>query len=789
MFYTLASQRTNPDLIVIGSATAPGSRYGAFAKEAVDVDVILGRYVTSQRGWTTIRHPTDPTDTSTDYAISCRDAKGDWHHANASLFDACAGRFMDESMTEAGENCRFTVIKGSIVLVSTRPIERHEQILGRYGQAYWCKPRWPLSLLRDMHIKYRPTLSKDEHAVWTTLLREKEQQAHLQTMLPPPTGILKTCANSIPLVTPRPRSLVTPQCNRARARAKRHHSAQVRQGVSAPIRPLPSMNEPPPFEPPFTPKDWTYQFPPSLTEEGMERDPAALLRTMAWSCQGRLFAQGNIYTSGVRQFLSHAVDLLKTYRLDVLWLNDARFTAGMLEPYLPTLQLLLPGCRIFQFPTKRVHTGSRCASFNHMGGAIAIVTHDWHGYVTNTVADPTGSGLINGIDLAVGSYSIRLINSYFVPRQSSHGPATIHSRLQSYIQGPTAPKWSKKMSPIDYQLAYVQILLNTAKAKGMVSIFTGDTNRSISSSSRPGNRKRFDRWIQTNQLAAPMESTLHGRPGYHTWRSPSERQSDTIIDHVLHSALPDSMSLDQVGTVYDDVTNNLSDHRPIWISLRLHAPLSRVPPRVLLPTKPRLEIDMESEEEREDYNIYLTERLKKPAYKALHRLDPEGKPCCTPQKSGQLLAAVARESVQTTGERKQGLDKAKAQRISRRCAVVRGSTKNGYSLQMRQMQVHLYFYQNLVRLAFPNGKRRRPLGSRWNAGTYQAMPRVKLAVSPLQRSCSRSPSMPSPESPSWCTSRPSRRVSTAPSEWSTAWPSLRRFVRRRRCVRKRSWAS
>ena len=46
-FYTLAAQTHNPDLILVGPATAPGSYYGAFAKQDIEVDTKLGAYVSA----------------------------------------------------------------------------------------------------------------------------------------------------------------------------------------------------------------------------------------------------------------------------------------------------------------------------------------------------------------------------------------------------------------------------------------------------------------------------------------------------------------------------------------------------------------------------------------------------------------------------------------------------------------------------------------------------------------------------------------------------------------------
>ena len=72
---------------------------------------------------------------------------------------------------------------------------------------------------------------------------------------------------------------------------------------------------------------------------------------------------------------AHAAKLMGTHNVDILWLNDARFTAGTLDRHLHLLQDALPDCRILQFPTTHVKTGSHCQQNNQMGGAIAIVNY------------------------------------------------------------------------------------------------------------------------------------------------------------------------------------------------------------------------------------------------------------------------------------------------------------------------------------------------------------------------------------------------------------------------------
>ena len=71
-----------------------------------------------------------------------------------------------------------------------------------------------------------------------------------------------------------------------------------------------------------------------------------------------------------------------------------------------------------------------------------------------------------------------------------------------------------------------------------------------------------------------MARNLHTVTGYHTWRSPTANQRDTAIDHVLHTPLPPSASIAGLGIVNNNISNALSDHRPVWIALSLFAPLT-----------------------------------------------------------------------------------------------------------------------------------------------------------------------------------------------------------------------
>jgi len=236
---------------------------------------------------------------------------------------------------------------------------------------------------------------------------------------------------------------------------------------------------------------------------------------MSWSCRGHLYAFSNVINSGVRFFLNQVVELMKERSVDIMWLHDARFLSGHLDAYLPLIQDMLPHCRVYQFPTRYVHTGARHLSFNQMGGAIAIVTHQWHGYVTRQVTDPTGNGLLNALDIDVSGHKFRLVNAYMVPLTSGLGPATLLSRLQSYMHGATAPAWAKRLSPIEYQYAYLQQLLQGSFKTGRTTVFSGDFNHTLSNYTGMSS-SRFHRWVRSNALEAPAVKSLHQLEGYYT---------------------------------------------------------------------------------------------------------------------------------------------------------------------------------------------------------------------------------------------------------------------------------
>jgi hypothetical protein len=129
---------------------------------------------------------------------------------------------------------------------------------------------------------------------------------------------------------------------------------------------------------------------------------------MAWSCQGKLFGRHKTF-----RLIRKAIDLIQTYNVDVLWLNDTRFTKGLIDQHIATIYELYPDCKVIQFSTTYVETGSRCEQFNQIGGAIAIVSPQRTSWVkSNHTTYPMGMGAINSIDVKRQSGKVDQCLSY-----------------------------------------------------------------------------------------------------------------------------------------------------------------------------------------------------------------------------------------------------------------------------------------------------------------------------------------------------------------------------------------
>jgi hypothetical protein len=146
--------------------------------------------------------------------------------------------------------------------------------------------------------------------------------------------------------------------------------------------------------------------------------------------------------------------------------NDGSF-GGCISHCFQTSTILIATKII---PTYIIQTDSRCKSNNRMGGALAIVTHCWKPFVTRWIPCPTGLGLVNVLDIAVGPYNIHSINPYFLSTSPGKGLTTIYTRVIDYIKKKTSPVWAKKLEPQMHLFAYAQWLASTAHLKNWFNI-------------------------------------------------------------------------------------------------------------------------------------------------------------------------------------------------------------------------------------------------------------------------------------------------------------------------------
>ena len=859
-YYTLASQAKHLDAIMIGPATTPGSRWGAYARRPITEEgELLGKY-TSHRP-TEITHPSDHP-YSGDYICQRLRPNNTYLTVDAAHFDSCHGRFIDEAMTEAEENCMFTLHKNQIWVKSTRPIQACEQLLTRYGYIYWCDTRWPLPLLLAMRDKYKPVSTQTQKLQWQATIEAKKRAllqlatAHHPSCLKLPPPSPPPATTTPPRLDPTRHSLNTTSARAAAAQAeldlqaqtrKRHHRAskkanrrtqryqplplvhraanpkpQSRATTSTPnllpdlhppVPPPPPQppplltppvshhptqsspnhphsrsppphdngpathplhtipqshtplttaptptdtphhhtpyhhphhsNSPPPLDPspthtlnlhspptPSTPTPTYIHHPPNRTPTDTQSPllphhwihtliPCTTttnsLTTMSWNSQGHLYSAGNSLVSQVKQFLFHVSSLILEHHVDVGWITDGHNIKDAITEFLPLIQTILPDCHIIQFPTTVVKTNSPNKSNERMGGAIAIVSYRWKGFITKTKTDPTKAGILNYIDFKRGPYSFRIINAYLPPSTNGDGPATITARVNRHQHTTKAlATWQRQQSPYDYLLDLLQTWITEARLTDSTVLVCGDMNTDLTASTIPA--RTFRQWLYNNHLHAPFQSTLHTLPDYHTWH---DTTNGTTIDHILHTPLPHNVHTAQHATLNDNATRTWSDHLPILIRFHLSDPLTAVPKCKPTPLPLRIEIDYADEHgERQHFADGLDLEINTTLPTLLRKFDYFTSPPLDPELSSKCVAAIQRMGVQVATEHPD-IAKGKKQRLKQKGGKLQSSFKNGYSPQMRLLQIHLYYYTDLIRRAFPT--RPHPRLAPWTTLTYQSI--------------------------------------------------------------------
>lgn len=743
--YILESQRGNQhDLIVLAPSPFAGSRWAAFARTHSQFGDIIGKYTAHRGGRPSCTHISDPTSSTGEYTME-RPYRGDTIRIDPWLFDTCHARFVEEAPTCEQVNVDWEVRDGSIYLinVATRgDIEEGDLYLTNYGEEHWCRDCFPYQLLQQMYQKYAPTMKRHRRDIWTTLLsrvarttdeqRRMTRQSILRHGLPLPSSTI-TLQSSPPSTHHTPREACTRTMGQnpahhehttwirrqhRRGAMKMTHRRQVVEG-SVPAKRV----TPPPqceleaYDPPdadnmirtspstpsmqamlakqlFQP-DWTYT---SLTPLMAERKSS--LTIMHWPCRGRLYCPGQYISNEVRHTLHFITRLMRERTVGIMWISDAHITKGMLDPYIRDIQADLPDCRVLQFPTTRIATSSSCKNLECMGGAVAIITAQWKGFITTTYTDPIGIGIINAVRFKINNHCFSSACHYFPPSPPGTGPATIHTRITKFQNTPRAPTWARRMSSHEYVRAIAQAQQTRDIEDGHTRFTCGDYNSDTRGTTAAPTTLRA--WLNTCTLIDPAATTKHQLPGHHTRQANSETQADSTLDHHFHSPLSTAMSITQQGTLNHPDTWLRSDHLPTWITLAFTTFIPTVSMRGRKINVSRCDIDLQNQIELEQYQMVLDQMITKlpPKYK---RLSEAGLATTSPQQSGRCIAAILRMSVAAV-ESPQGLDKAKKKRLQLGCQRQRSKFKDGYSTTQQLLHCYGTFYRCVIRKVFSTTK-------------------------------------------------------------------------------------
>ena len=406
-----------------------------------------------------------------------RPHRGDVIHVDPWQVDTCHARFVEEAPTHEQVNVDWEIRDGAIYLmnVATRgDIEEGDLYLTSYGEEYWCHDHFPINLLRQMYKNYVPTMKKQRRDIWMALLTRVVNNAHArqhQTCM----SILRRALPSTPtsnLVLSQPRcthhaprgaatrsetlqpehsdQLAQQRRQRRRRAEKDEHKRQIRAGCAVARRQTPPAQcELEAYDPPdedniirtcpsapsqhtmlaqqlFHP-DWTY-----TAILPLMADRKCSLTIMHWPCRGKLYCPGRYISNEVQHTLHFITRFMRERNVGIMWISDAHITKGMLDPYIGSIQRDLPDCRVLQFPTTRITTSSSCKSLECMGGAVALVTAQWKGFITSSYTDPIGIGIINAVRFKINDHCFSSACHYFPPSPPSTGPATIHTRVTKF---------------------------------------------------------------------------------------------------------------------------------------------------------------------------------------------------------------------------------------------------------------------------------------------------------------------------------------------------------------------
>jgi hypothetical protein len=292
------------------------------------------------------------------------------------------------------------------------------------------------------------------------------------------------------------------------------------------------------------------------------------------------------------------------------------------------------------------------------------------------------------------------------------GLATLHSRVTRYQHQTNLHPSLKRLSSQAFLEYLIQKRISPARIKNWLVIVQGDFNRSLQFKINPTS---LETWMKTNRLVSPDFEHLQHLPGYHTRNSGGATQTETAIDHSMHTPLPKNVLLEELGVVNWEERKQFSDHLPVWIRFTLTSEVRTVPIRNPLQAPPRLELDPTNEKNVKRYQETLIKNIG--LYdKPYRELMDDKTVACSSDASATALQMVMADTVLATHDPKSRQRDKQIQQSGKSRSTKK---KNGYSGDLAVLVAHKSFYENLIRIAFPSGRRR--MRCKWNGETYQVI--------------------------------------------------------------------
>jgi hypothetical protein len=542
--------------IYIAESRLDGAGSGAFAINTIDDGAIIGEYT-----GTILTHAEANKESNTSDYIWSDEISG--YAVDAGPITSCAARYINDSLSEHGNNAKFVLQGGKLNLVATRTILPNEETCAGYGHEYWAQSRWPTTILRRAQQYHR-----NVPLLWSPLLAAKAiEDLHKRN----------------------PEVMVT--------------------GTDAKVHQL--------FDPSLD-KD------KGLKYKWIKKWDHTDFKLGAWNIGGNPLSNGGEKLNAIVDF-ARSSNMSCLYLTDVRLTKTAmkRLEVNIKE-HLPQCAVVKFPTTVPAYvapspddpestdpPTK----GKRRAPAT-MGGMVAIVHRDWWPSITNTERDCSGLGLIGRIEFKTSSIPITAIGVYLPCK--TLGPYTVHTRLEAFLE--TSPE---RFKPRQYTEAITGRWSHAAIVKGHLALVAGDLN---GVTEKCKSHRDVRPWIRGMNMAAPLTTILlPEQPDYGTFfrgDNPISR-----IDHILHSPLPEGWKISEVGVDNHISLCTVFDHRPIWAGVSLPERHERLQPIRFRTKPPRTEIDLDNKKNVDKYARRVERLCNKEVYPHIDPDNPHKAAC------------------------------------------------------------------------------------------------------------------------------------------------------------------